>query len=233
MARHTLLDFFEDMTAQDDLFIVHDDGYRVRRMTYREMGVAAHTFAAALASRGIGADDKVVVWSENRPEWVVAMWGTLLTRAVLVPVDFRASAELVNKIASIVDAKLILVGAEVDAGAVRGSTVERIDSFPTANPDPGFRNAPKAGNAEPGTLAEIIFTSGATAEPKGVTNHPPQRARQHRPHRGRGEEVPEVHAAVPADPVPESAADEPHVRPVHGHVHSADAGRYRRLLARL
>ena len=41
MARHTLLDFFEDMTSQDDLFIVHDDGYRVARMTYREMGAAA------------------------------------------------------------------------------------------------------------------------------------------------------------------------------------------------
>jgi long-chain acyl-CoA synthetase len=169
MARHTLLDFFEDMTAQDDLFIVHDDGYRVSKMTYREMGGAARAFAGALAERGIGADDKVVVWSENRPEWVIAMWGTLLARAVLVPVDFRASADLVNKIASIVDAKLILVGAEVNAEAVRNSKVERIDSFSSSNLEPGTRNAPGTRNVEPGSLAEIIFTSGATADPKGVT----------------------------------------------------------------
>ena len=122
MARHTLLDFFEDMTSQDDLFIVHDDGYRVRQMTYREMGAAARACAADLAARGIGADDKVVVWSENRPEWVVAMWGTLLALAVLVPVDVRASADLVNKIARIVEAKLILVGAEVAREAL-GTTM--------------------------------------------------------------------------------------------------------------
>jgi long-chain acyl-CoA synthetase len=169
MARHTLLDFFEDMTAQDDLFIVHDDGYRVARMTYREMGAAARAFAAALAARGIGADDKVVVWSENRPEWVVAMWGTLLARAVLVPVDFRASADLVNKIASIVDAKLVLVGAEVNADAVHNSNVERIDHFPPSHSAEALRAKAETRNPEPLDLVEIIFTSGATAEPKGVT----------------------------------------------------------------
>ena len=125
MARETLLDFFEDITPRDALFIVHDDGYRVRKMSYREVGAAARAFAGALAARGIGADDKVVVWSENRPEWVVAMWGTLLARAVLVPVDFRASADLVNRISEIVEAKLVLVGAEVNAEAVRTSNVER------------------------------------------------------------------------------------------------------------
>ena len=169
MARHTLLDFFEDMTTQDELFIVHDDGYRVRKMTYREMGAAARVFAAALAARGIGSDDKVVVWSENRPEWVIAMWGTLLARAVLVPVDFRASADLVNRITDIVKAKLVLVGAEVNAEAVRSPNLERIDAFPSVNAERGTRTASGTGNLEPSTLAEIIFTSGATAEPKGVT----------------------------------------------------------------
>src|SRR5262245_11993461 len=116
MAGRTLLDFFEDFTQQDDVFIVHDDGYRVRQITYRELAVAAHAFAAELAAAGIGPQgqgDKVVIWSENRPEWVIALWGTLLARAVLVPVDYRASADLVTRIADIVDAKVVLVGKEV------------------------------------------------------------------------------------------------------------------------
>ncbi len=51
-----------------------------------------------------------MIWSENRPEWLVALWGCLLARVVLVPVDYRASADLVTRIAGIVQAKAVLVG---------------------------------------------------------------------------------------------------------------------------
>ncbi len=107
MARHSLLDFFEDVTRNDEPFIVHDDGYRVREVTYREMADAARAFAARLAGDGIGPDDKLVIWSENRAEWLVALWGCLLARVVVVPVDFRASADLVARISAIVQAKAI------------------------------------------------------------------------------------------------------------------------------
>ena len=97
MTRRTLLDFFEDFTQRDDMFIVHDDGYRVRQLTYRDLASEARRFAARLAEAGIGPDQKVVVWSENRPEWVIALWGCLLARVVIVPVDFRASPDLVKR----------------------------------------------------------------------------------------------------------------------------------------
>ena len=42
----------------------------------------------------------------------------------------------------------------------------------------------------PTTTAEIIFTSGATAEPKGVVHHASQRPREHRADRARDGEVP-------------------------------------------
>ena len=168
MARDTLLDFFADISRQDDQFIVHDDGYRVRKVSYREMAEAARGFAAYLASRQIGRDDKVVIWSENRPEWIVALWGTLLARSVLVPVDYRASADLVRKISDIVDAKLILLGAEVPTLCTRRETVE-LASWRTDELTAGPPELRPGGNREPKEVFEIIFTSGATAEPKGVT----------------------------------------------------------------
>src|SRR6186997_247684 len=106
MARATLLDFFEDFSRSNATFIVHDDGYRVRQMTYREVATASRTFAGTLAAAGVGADDKVVIWSENRAEWIVALWGCLLARAVLVPVDYRASSDLLARITGIVKAKV-------------------------------------------------------------------------------------------------------------------------------
>jgi len=161
MARDTLLDFFADISRQHDEFIVHDDGYRVRRMSYEEMAAAARTFAAYLAGRQIVAGDKVVIWSENRPEWIIALWGTLLAGAVLVPVDFRASADLVTRIADIVDAKLILVGGEV----AELKTTRPVSELVNLESRPASAKA----TAGPTDVIEIIFTSGATAEPKGVT----------------------------------------------------------------
>jgi long-chain acyl-CoA synthetase len=172
MARDTLLDFFADFSRQDDVFVVHDDGYRVRTLSYRELGAAATTVANQLAGDGLQAGDHLVIWSENRPEWLIALWAALLTQVVVVPVDFRASADLVARIAEIVDAKLILTGSEV--GRLRTTRPQALledyagwstpAATRTRTPEP--RNP---GTPEPKDVVEVIFTSGATADPKGVT----------------------------------------------------------------
>jgi len=172
MPRDTLLDFFEDFSTIDEPFVVHDDGYRVREATYREVAEGARAFAARLADAGIHDGDNVVIWSENRAEWVVAFWGTLLAGAVLVPVDYRASSDLVARIAAIVKAKALLTGAEVTPPSDGGTPIWPLAE--TAAPASGARAAADqvrgASRAVLGSsLAEIIFTSGATADPKGVT----------------------------------------------------------------
>ena len=50
----------------------------------------------------------VVIWSENRPEWIVALWGCLLRGVVLVPIDYRASADFLRRVAAIVSARAVL-----------------------------------------------------------------------------------------------------------------------------
>ena len=62
-----------------------------------------------------GRSDKVVFWSENRPEWIIALWGCLLNGSIAVPIDYRASQEFLDKVARIVDAKLVLLGDDVPA----------------------------------------------------------------------------------------------------------------------
>ena len=171
MRRDSLLDFFDDVSDRDDVFLVHDDGYRTRRATYGQVATAARSFAVRLEGAGILPDQKVVIWSENRIEWVVALWGTLLARAVLVPVDYRASGDLVARISSVVQARVVLVGQEVESPAgVTGDTWRLTDviSLETTSATAPPRAA-RTSRPEPGSLAEIIFTSGATADPKGVT----------------------------------------------------------------
>src|SRR5918999_4325972 len=113
MARRTLIDFFEDLSRTDGEFLSYDDGYRTWSYSYRDTADRAQAFAAALHAAGIVKGQHVVIWSENRPEWIMALWGCLLRGVVLVPIDYRASAEFLWKVAAIVQARVILIGDSV------------------------------------------------------------------------------------------------------------------------
>jgi long-chain acyl-CoA synthetase len=179
MPRNTLLDFFEDFAPVDEPFIVHDDGYRTRELTYRELAEASRRFAERLAREGIVANEKLVIWSENRGEWLIALWGCLLAGVVVVPVDYRASADLLRRIAEIVQARAVLAGTEVKPPPNLPAPVWDLAEIgpdreaPTPHAPGPKPQAPKPQVPSPkpdsNTLAEIIFTSGATADPKGVT----------------------------------------------------------------
>ena len=94
--------------------------------------------------------------------------------AVLVPIDYRASADYLKRIAEKVSARVVLVGQEVDrAGARRRrfrsgrspSSRQEPDRTPSNPIEPPRTHRTRS---NPTDVAEIIFTSGATADPKGV-----------------------------------------------------------------
>jgi long-chain acyl-CoA synthetase len=163
VARDTLVDFFEDLARADGEFLLHDDGFRSRSFSYKAVGQAARGFAARLHESGLRKGDKVVFFSENRPEWIVAFWGCLLGGVIVVPIDYRASPDFLTRVSRIVSARLILVGQDVPPiGDPSGTPVWRLDAVEWRDGSP-----PRVPLTRD-DVAEIIFTSGATAEPKGV-----------------------------------------------------------------
>ena len=170
MRRDTLLDFFHDVCATRGEFLVYDDGYRARSYSYAETETAARGFAARLQSAGLAKGDKVVFWSENRPEWIIALWGCLLNGSIAVPIDYRASHDFLGNVARIVNAKLFLLGDDVEER--RHGYEHRVDSLTWKLSEIDFRALDPSGfkpvSVTRDDTVEIIFTSGATAEPKGV-----------------------------------------------------------------
>jgi long-chain acyl-CoA synthetase len=166
MRRETLLDFFADLSGARGNFLVHDNGFRSRSYTYPDVIRAARAFAARLADAGLTKGDTVLFWGENRPEWIVALWGCLLQGVVAVPIDYRASDEFLRRVAGIVRARVLLTGDEVRFDPRPGD--ENLAVWPFADLD--WRSSATAPDAAVSRddVAEIIFTSGATAEPKGV-----------------------------------------------------------------
>jgi long-chain acyl-CoA synthetase len=167
MARTTLLDFFADFASARGDFLVYDSGFRSRAHSYADVARASRAFAARLQRAGLAKGDTVLLWSENRPEWVVALWGCLLQGIVAVPIDYRASAEFLERVAAIVKARVLLAGHEVPLPP-QGFT-GGFDVWPIVEID--WHDTARVPDAEVtrDDVVEIIFTSGATAEPKGVT----------------------------------------------------------------
>src|SRR5258706_3635121 len=161
MRRDTLLDFFQDFAELPNEFLIYDDGFHSRVYHYNEAAAKARGFAARLREAGIGSDDKIILYGENRPEWIIAWWGCLLEGVIVVPIDYRSSSEFIDRIDRIVNAKAIVIGDET---ALPDSP--KVWKLTSLNDDqPGTLTSPDINKDQ---IAEIIFTSGATAEPKGV-----------------------------------------------------------------
>ena len=110
---------------------------------------------------GIAAGEKVILWGENRPEWIAAFWGCLLRGVVVVPVDYRTSTSLLERISGLVQARAVVAGAQVAQIAEHW----RMNDLPW----PVVQDCARFAEVRNDQLCEILFTSGATAEPKGVT----------------------------------------------------------------
>jgi long-chain acyl-CoA synthetase len=163
--RETLIDFFGDIITIRGDFLVYDDGYRRRSHTYAEIGRAARGFAARLAASGLGQGDKVVFWGENRPEWIACYWGCLISGMIVVPIDYRSSPDFVLKVRGLVDARVVLLGDDVPGcgGNETGFLQWRLADLDWRADGPMPSVAISRDD-----IIQIIFTSGATAEPKGV-----------------------------------------------------------------
>jgi long-chain acyl-CoA synthetase len=168
VTRATLLDFFHDIAARPATFLVHDDGYRTWTYSYSEIGHAARVLAARLHEAGIGKGDPVLLWAENRPEWIVAFWACLLRGAIVVPVDYRSPVSFVERVRTVVGASLLLSGDEVEHGGLPPDLRHwrLAETLREAHQQPAPSLAPADVSRD--DIAEIIFTSGTTAEPKGV-----------------------------------------------------------------
>src|ERR1035438_9849798 len=161
MARDTLLDFFHDFADLPNEFLICDDGFRSHHYLYNDVAAKAHAFAGRLRDAGIAKDDKLILYGENRPEWIIALWGCLLEGVIVVPIDYRSSPEFVQRIDQIVEARAILIGDETSLPESL-----KIWKLASLNDDHPAILLPRS--IQKDQTAEIIFTSGATAEPKGV-----------------------------------------------------------------
>lgn len=140
-------------------------GYRMESWTYERIFAQANRLARELEARRVGKGQAALVWGENSAEWMVTFLGCLLQGVVIVPIDHASTGEFAERVVREVDAKLIFRGPrQKDIASCPSLSFESLTETISRH-DASAYPAPQLSRQD--TL-EIIFTSGTTAEPRGV-----------------------------------------------------------------
>lgn len=96
------------------------EGAKYRReITWKEFDVKANRFANLLFTKGIKRGDKVAVLLMNCLEWLPIYFGILKTGALVVPMNYRYSADEIKYCLDLADVRMLVFGPEF---------IERMDS---------------------------------------------------------------------------------------------------------
>ena len=181
MPRSNLLSLFADIQRHArDIAVVQWRGYRREAMTYGDLARLAFTCAQTLKENGVRTGDRVILWGPNSAEWMVAFWGCLLRGAVAAPIDDGATEAFAQNVARETSAKAALVSlGKPSVGAINTLGLEDLSDIASKPHVTVTRHDPRTSPPplyefladEPITrshMAQILFTSGTTAEPRGV-----------------------------------------------------------------
>ncbi|CAK9041434.1 Acetate/butyrate--CoA ligase AAE7, partial [Durusdinium trenchii] len=180
----------------DRLAIIHGP-VRTKRggsgRTWSEVYARSRQLCSALKKRGIGRGDVVSVLLNNSPEHIEAHFGIPMTGAVLNPLNYRLDSRTLNFMLSHAEGKILIVDREYSKlvkGVLEAWPPEK-RPFVVDVDDPQCKeNGPLIGAmnyeqllAEGDPLApweppadewdtlSLCYTSGTTADPKGVLLH--------------------------------------------------------------
>lgn len=171
-------------THHSELAYGQHRGYRMQWFTYGQVLQMAVQFGEELAARGVDKGERVMLWGANSAEWVAAFFGCAIRGIVVVPMDDGAAAGFAARVAHQVEAKLWICSREhaeaiaaTSLGHQQGSVffldeikapTLRLRSGQASSEDSEKWGTQGQSDVTRDTILQIVFTSGTTAEPKGV-----------------------------------------------------------------
>jgi acyl-CoA synthetase (AMP-forming)/AMP-acid ligase II len=176
-----VLDRIADQFSEHDALVTED-----RQFTYGELRAEVRRAAAALIDLGVGAGDRVAIWSPNSWHWVVACLATTHAGGVLVPLNTRYTASEATDIVARTGAPVLFASGEF-LGADKAASIDRDalpelrhvirvpiekadgtwDEFIAHGTDLEAVDA-RAAAVKPDDVSDILFTSGTTGRSKGA-----------------------------------------------------------------
>ena len=165
MERSTLADYLpEFLRLGQQTAFVEPNGYRTVRSTYRDVAETAFRFARELDARKIRKGDRILLWGPNSANWIAAFFGSAHRGVIVVPMDQGSAPDFVLRVFQQVQAKLLICSRDHDQPELPVLFTENFSEHLGQYPPAAF--APESVTRD--DTLEIVFTSGTTAQPKGV-----------------------------------------------------------------
>jgi long-chain acyl-CoA synthetase len=190
----TLPYFFEESVEKfsDHPYLWEKRDGRFIAATYKEIQREVHRFAAGLMSLGIKKGDHLALLSEGRNDWLIAELGVLYAGALNIPLSILLNDSEIKFRLEHGEARMLIVSktqtAKLESFLGALSNLEKIihldpkkdlhpneilfhdikkmgDEFLAKHPDQFKQNWQSIREND---LANISYTSGTTAEPKGI-----------------------------------------------------------------
>ncbi len=165
---------FKDRTA---MLVPGKDGFR--EVSYRELEETVHSYAGAIDTFKLRKGDRLVILSENCPEWAFADWACQTLGIVVVPIYPTLPADQAQYIVKDCGASIVLAGDAAQAKKLEGLDGIRVIQLKGEGSLEGL--ATSDGHAiadeewqkridavDPDDVATFIYTSGTTGLPKGA-----------------------------------------------------------------
>jgi long-chain acyl-CoA synthetase len=172
-----IIDQSERRYGERFAYSVRSDDGTTESWTYREFNRRSRIVAWRLRAAGLQLGDRLLVWTPSSPAVPALYFGAMRAGVTTVPLDLRMSPGSIERIVARADARHLILGSGRDGPDPADARLER---FPTtfiekltADPDASFpadweaqvNSWPRPVRTD---LAEVVFTSGTTGEPKGV-----------------------------------------------------------------
>ena len=192
----SLIQFFEESVEkfESNVYLWEKPQDKYEGTTFGETRKQVYEFAAGLIKMGIKKGDRLSLISEGRNNWVIGELGILYTGAVNVPLSVKLTPEEIKFRINHSGSRMVLASS-IQVIKLKGvikdcKTIEKIIHFDTQEDylenEIHFNEVRKAGRewlekpenrkrfeeissgVIPSDFANICYTSGTTADPKGI-----------------------------------------------------------------